>query len=261
MTHHQHWRLISWNVNGLRAVAKKGFPEWFSIEKPDILCLQETKAHPDQIPPEIKNFNGYESNFNWAVKKGYSGVATFAQSAPIKIESSIGNPSYDQEGRVLIHQYPLFTLFNVYFPNGKQSPERLAYKMSFYKDFLKLLNAYGKKGQKNFVICGDVNTAHKEIDLARPKENSKISGFLPQERAWIDELLANGYLDTFRVFEKGPNHYTWWDMQSRARERNVGWRIDYFFISATLEPNLKKASIMPHVMGSDHCPVSIELTF
>ncbi|MEK6543076.1 MAG: exodeoxyribonuclease III, partial [Elusimicrobiota bacterium] len=154
-----------------------------------------------------------------------------------------------------------FTLFNVYFPNGKASPERLDFKMAFYRDFLRLLERYRKDGRKDLVICGDVNTAHKEIDLARPKENSKISGFLPQERAWIDELLAAGFIDTFREFEPGPGHYSWWDMQSRARERNVGWRIDYFFISEPLRKNLKHAFILPEVYGSDHCPVGIELAF
>ncbi|MEK7746831.1 MAG: exodeoxyribonuclease III, partial [Elusimicrobiota bacterium] len=181
--------------------------------------------------------------------------------APDAVERGMGKPEYDREGRVLAHRFPEFTLFNVYFPNGKAKPERLDYKMRFYRDFLKMLKARVKKGEKNLVVCGDVNTAHREIDLARPKENSGVSGFLPQERAWIDELLEAGFIDTLRVFETGPGHYTWWDLQTRARERNVGWRIDYFFASEALRSNLKKARIRPEVMGSDHCPVELELAF
>src|SRR6185295_8469241 len=178
---------------------------------------------------------------------------------PKEVEKGLGIERYDREGRVLVHKFPEFTLFNVYFPNGKRSEERLEYKMSFYRDFLKELNMYKKRGDKRLIVCGDVNTAHKEIDLSRPKENSNISGFLPQERAWIDQVLEDGFVDCFREFEKGPEHYTWWDQQSRARERNVGWRIDYFFVSEELRPRLKKAFILPQVMGSDHCPVGIEL--
>ncbi len=253
------WRLLSWNVNGIRAVAKKGFFDWFAKAKPDVLCLQETKAHPEQLAKELLEIDGYNSSFHWAEKRGYSGVAIYAGERPAKVLPSMGDPRYDGEGRVLVHTYPSFTLFNVYFPNGKSRPERLAYKMDFYKDFLKLLRTYRESGQKNLIVCGDVNTAHKEIDLARPKENSKISGFLPEERAWIDELLADGFHDTFRLFEAGPENYTWWDQQSRARERNVGWRIDYFFVSDPLKARLKKAFILPEVMGSDHCPVGIDL--
>jgi exodeoxyribonuclease-3 len=175
------------------------------------------------------------------------------------MERGFGTPVYDREGRVLVTRFPEFSLYNVYFPNGKASPERLAYKMSFYRDFLKHLEKRRKAGDKPAVICGDVNTAHREIDLARPKENRTTSGFLPEECAWIDELLAAGYVDTFREFEKGPDHYSWWDMQSRARERNVGWRIDYFFVSQELKGALRSAFIWPEVQGSDHCPVGIDL--
>lgn len=227
--------------------------------KPDVLCLQETKASPDQLDAATLSVTGYQPEFHWAEKKGYSGVGTYTRHAPSRISKGWGEPRYDSEGRVLIHEYPGFTLFNVYFPNGKRDDIRLAYKMDFYRDFLNLLKEYRKKGKKNLVICGDVNTAHKEIDLARPKENSKISGFLPQERAWIDELVSEGFVDTFRYFEPGPDHYTWWDMQTRARERNVGWRIDYFFVSEPLKPALKSAFILSNVYGSDHCPVGIEL--
>ena len=252
-------KLISWNVNGVRAVAKKGLLDWFKREKPDLLCLQETKAMPEQLDASLLEIPGYKAEWNWAEKKGYSGVATYS-GAPVKeFTRGCGVAEYDREGRVLVSHHKDFTLFNVYFPNGKASPERLAFKMRFYEDFLKLMNQYRKKGQKRLVVCGDVNTAHREIDLARPKENRKISGFLPEECAWIDKMLEAGFVDTFREFEKGPNHYSWWDMQSRARERNVGWRIDYFFVSEELKPSLKRAFILPEVMGSDHCPVGIEL--
>lgn len=252
-------RLLSWNVNGVRAAAKKGLLEWFGKEKPDALCLQETKAAPEQLGPELREPPGYRAEWDWAEKKGYSGVVTYARPSPRESRRGMGAPQYDREGRVVTSVFPEFTLFNVYFPNGKASPERLAYKMAFYEDFLKLLERCKKRGERNLVICGDVNTAHKPIDLARPKENEKISGFLPQERAWLDKLVAAGFVDTFREFEKGPGHYSWWDQLTRARDRNVGWRIDYFFVSAPLRPALKKAFILPEVMGSDHCPVGIEL--
>ncbi len=257
------WKILSWNVNGLRAVARKGFfHPLFVQQEPAIVCLQETKAHPDQLGEEIKNISGYRSSFAWAQKKGYSGVATFTREPPLQEIVGTGQERYDQEGRVLIHVYPEFVLFNAYFPNGKQRPERFAFKMAFYRDFLKLIKAYrARVGHDRFVICGDVNTAHKEIDLAHPKENAKSSGFLPEERSWIDEFLADGFVDTFRCFVGDPGHYTWWDMLTRARERNVGWRIDYFFISESLKPHLKKAFILSDVYGSDHCPIGISLTF
>jgi len=254
-------RLMSWNVNGIRAVERKGFLDWFAKEAPDVLCLQETKAEPEQLGDALKNVPGYAAEFCWGEKKGYSGVATYSRRPGQKIERGFGGAEFDREGRILIHRFPEFTLFNVYFPNGKQRQERLDYKIRFYDKCLKVLRALKKKGEKNLVVCGDVNTAHKEIDLARPKENRKISGFLPEECAWIDRLLDAGFIDTFRVFEPGPGHYSWWDMQSRARERNVGWRIDYFFVSDAMRPHLKSASIRPEVQGSDHCPVEITLAF
>ena len=255
------YRLLSCNVNGLRAAGRKGFVDWAKKEKADLLCLQETKAEPGQLDEGLRSIPGYAAEFVSAAKKGYSGVGIYSRKAPDSVERGMGKPEYDREGRVLAHRFPEFTLFNVYFPNGKARPERLDYKMRFYRDFLKLLKARVRKGEKNLVVCGDVNTAHKEIDLARPKENSDVSGFLPQERAWIDELLDAGFIDTLRVFETGPGQYTWWDLITRARERNVGWRIDYFFASEALRSNLKKARIRPEVMGSDHCPVELELAF
>jgi len=253
-------KLLSWNVNGIRAVYKKGFLDWFKKEKPDILCLQETKAMKEQLSDDLLNVNGYTSYFSSAERKGYSGTATYTKFDPLKVSNGIGIKKFDNEGRFLITEFDEFILFNIYFPNGKAKKERLQYKMDFYETFLKHLKKLLKQDKK-IVICGDVNTAHKEIDLARPKENEKISGFLPEEREWIDKLLKTGFIDTLRVFNQKPEQYTWWDMMTRARDRNVGWRIDYFFISENVKDNLKKAFILPEVMGSDHCPVGIELKF
>ncbi|MCH9028143.1 MAG: exodeoxyribonuclease III [Bacteroidetes bacterium] len=253
-------RILSWNVNGIRAAYKKGLLNWFSKEKPDILCVQETKAMKEQLPDDLINVNGYASYFSSAERKGYSGTATYTKVNPVKVVNGIGIKKFDSEGRFLVTDFTDFILFNIYFPNGKAKEERLQYKMDFYEAFLKHLKKLLKQDKK-IVICGDVNTAHKEIDLARPKENEKISGFLPEEREWIDKLLEAGFIDTFRKFNQKPEQYTWWDMMTRARDRNVGWRIDYFFISDNLKDNLKNALILPEVMGSDHCPVGIELKF
>ena len=252
-------KLICWNVNGVRAVAKKGFLEWLKKESPDILCLQETKASPDNLTKELLEPPGYQTFWDYGERKGYSGVATFSKVQPLKVEKSFGASEFDTEGRILIAEYPEFTLCNIYFPNGKQGDIRLNYKMDFYEAFFNYVEARRRKGDK-LIICGDVNTAHTEIDLAHPKENSKISGFLPTERAWLDKLVAHGYIDTFRYFHKEPGQYSWWDMKTGARARNVGWRIDYFFITENLVGNMEKAYIMPEVMGSDHCPIALVLT-
>lgn len=251
-------KLISWNVNGIRAVYKKGFYQWFVSEKPDILCLQETKATSDQFPDELQNVEGYSVYFAEAEKKGYSGVALYSKVKPEKIETGFGIQRFDTEGRILIAYYDAFVLYNIYFPNGKASKERLQYKMEFYDAFLEHAENLRKKG-KSIVMCGDVNTAHTEIDLARPKENENVSGFLPEERAWIDTFIAHGYTDTFRLFIKEGGHYSWWDYKTKARERNIGWRIDYFFVSNDLVPKVKDAFILDKVEGSDHCPVGIIL--
>jgi len=256
----RNYRLLSWNVNGIRAISKKGFLEWFKKENPDILCLQETKAHPEQLTDELKDVYGYKSHFSSAEKKGYSGVVTYTNEKPINIQHGIGINKFDSEGRFIITEFNDFILFNIYFPNGKASKERLQYKMDFYNAFLKHCKKLLKQGEK-IVVCGDVNTAHEEIDLARPKENSNTSGFLPEERKWIDKFISAGFIDTFRMFNKEPENYTWWDMITRARERNVGWRIDYFYASENLKNNIKSASIHSAVMGSDHCPIELELKF
>lgn len=253
--------LYSWNVNGVRAVLKKGFLEWFKKTQADILCLQESKAQIEQLGFELTQIPDYEAYFASAKKAGYSGTITYSKIKPNSVQLGLNKEIFDQEGRVIITRYPQFILFNIYFPNGKASPERLQYKLDFYHfllDYLKKL----QKTEKNIIICGDVNTAHQEIDLARPKANEKISGFLAEERAWIDELLANGFVDSYRYLHpEQKDAYTWWSLRSGARQRNVGWRIDYFFISDNLKKNLKKAEIHPEVLGSDHCPISIELAF
>ncbi len=252
-------KLISWNVNGIRAAYKKGFLDWMKKENPDILCIQETKAHEEQLADELKNVKGYHSYFCSGERKGYSGVAVYTKEKPISIKKGFGIEKFDNEGRILILEYPHFTLFNIYYPNGKARAERLQYKMEFYDAFLAYVNKLKKKGKK-IIICGDVNTAHKEIDLARPKENSKVSGFLPEEREWIDKFLGHGYIDTFRMFNQEPQNYTWWDQVTRARERNVGWRIDYFYVNEEFKDNVKEAFILSEVMGSDHCPIGIKIS-
>ena len=251
--------ILSWNVNGLRSVGKKGFSEWLQKVKPEILCMQETKASPGQLTKELREIPGYKSYFSSAQKKGYSGVAIYTNEEPLSIKYGMDIERFDNEGRIIIAEYDEFFIFNVYFPNGKQSSDRLTYKMEFYDSFLETMNNYLCKG-KGLIVCGDVNTAHTEIDLARPKENEKVSGFLPEERAWIDRFLASGFADTFRMFVKEGGHYTWWDMKSGARARNVGWRIDYFFSDKAFSSRIKSAFILQDVMGSDHCPVGIEIS-
>ncbi|GBD90688.1 MAG TPA: exodeoxyribonuclease III [Candidatus Pacearchaeota archaeon] len=250
--------LLSWNVNGIRAVAKKGFHEWLKQTDPDILCIQETKAWEEQLDKSLTNIKDYHSYFAEAYKKGYSGVAVYSKEKPISVKKGIGIEEFNREGRILIAEYPEFLLFNIYFPNGKARAERLKYKLDFYEAFQKHVVKLKKQG-KRIIICGDVNTAHKEIDLARPKPNSKVSGFLPEERAWMDRFFTEGFIDTLRMFNNNPEVYTWWDVMTRARDRNVGWRIDYFFVSDNLKDNVTDAFTLPNVMGSDHCPVGIEI--
>lgn len=253
-------KILSWNVNGLRAVAKKGaFSSIFEVD-PDIICLQETKAHPEQLPEEVRSPAGYFSYFDHSkIKKGYSGVAIYSKIKPEKIEYGIGIPKFDDEGRTLVAYFKDFVLLSVYFPNGGGGPERLAYKLEYYDAFLKFIEKLSKAGKK-VIFCGDVNTAHTEIDLARPKENEESTGFLPQERAWISKVIKNGYIDIFRtLYPKKTDVYTYWDMKTFARDRNVGWRIDYFFISSDLKDRVKKAEILDNIFGSDHCPITLEL--
>lgn len=251
-------KILSWNVNGLRAAYKKGFMDVFTTQKPDILCIQETKSKEEQLPSVLRHVAGYKAYFSSAEKKGYSGVAMYTKVEPLEVSYRLGYEKFDVEGRVIASDFGKFILLNVYFPNGKASRERLDFKMEFYNIFLNHLDNLKSQGKK-IIVCGDVNTAHKEIDLARPKENEKVSGFLPQERAWIDMLIDHGYVDTFRIFNDQPGQYTWWDMKTKARERNVGWRIDYFFVSDNLKDNVVSSFILPEITGSDHCPIGLEL--
>ncbi len=251
-------RILSWNVNGIRALAARGFLDWLQRESPDILCLQETKATPEQLIDAVREPKGYYAYWNYPQRKGYGGVATFLREKPASVQTGFGIPELDIEGRLILTEHPYFKLFNVYFPNGKKDDIRLKYKLDFYDAFYDFIEPLRRKGER-FIICGDFNTAHKEIDIARPKQNEKFSGFLPIERAWMDELVASGYVDTFRHFNKEPNHYTWWDLKTGARERNVGWRIDYLFITENLLEAVAKAYILPEVRGSDHCPIGIDL--
>ncbi|MBI4118042.1 MAG: exodeoxyribonuclease III [Parcubacteria group bacterium] len=253
-------KLLSWNVNGLRSVHRNGYWPAFLKEAPDIFCFQETKAEVEQLPLEVRDVPGYFSYFSSSkIKKGYSGVATYTKKEPDKVEYGMGIERFDSEGRLLAVYFGKTVLFNVYFPNGGGGPERLAYKFDFYDAFLEHIEALRNDGYK-IIFCGDVNTAHEAIDLARPKENEMNTGFLPEERAWIDGVVNHGYLDTFRLLHpRDAGAYSYWDMKTRARDRNVGWRIDYFFISSNLRPRLKDAFILPNILGSDHAPVGIDI--
>lgn len=251
-------RLLSWNVNGIRGVQKKGFLEWLEKESPDILCLQEIKAQPDNLETCLTEPPGYTSYWNCAQRKGYSGVAVYTKERATSVELTMGIERFDVEGRFLRLDFPDFILFNVYFPNGKMGPERLRYKMEFYDAFLSMLQEL-RKEQPRLMFVGDVNTAHNEIDLARPKANEKVSGFLPIERQWMDKVVSEGYVDTFRHSYPDAAQYSWWDLKSGARQRNVGWRIDYVFVTKEMLASVKRAYIMTEVMGSDHCPVGVDL--
>jgi exodeoxyribonuclease-3 len=252
---------ISWNVNGVRSVERKGFIDWLVKSDYDVVGLQETKVADHAILSEaLRRPAGYRSYWHGAKEKlGYSGVAVFTKKEPKSVRLDFGQTILSGEGRVLELDYGDILFLNVYFPNGKASPARLEYKLTFYREFLRYIKNLQANG-RSIIFCGDVNTAHHEIDLAHPRENEKISGFLPSERAWLDEVETAGFVDSFRHFSNAPGQYTWWDQKTHARERNVGWRIDYFFISTDLLPRLKRAFILPDVLGSDHCPVGIELT-
>jgi exodeoxyribonuclease-3 len=249
-------KLISWNVNGLRAVLKKNFLEFLAAGRPDVLCLQETKCTPDQV--EQLWPRDYTTYWNCAEKKGYSGTAIFTKERPLKVTPHIGVTKHDNEGRVLTVEYRDFFLVNVYVPNSKRGLERLPYRQVWDRDFLRYLKKLEKK--KPVIFCGDLNVAHTEIDLANPGANTHNHGFTIEERNGFSAFVEAGFVDTFREFEKGGRHYTWWSPMSGARSRNVGWRIDYFLISKSLRPRLKSAFILQEVLGSDHCPVGIEIS-
>lgn len=251
--------LFSWNVNGLRAAAGKGFLRWLQTAHPAVLGVQETKCHPDQLEPEVRRPDGYFSYFASAERKGYSGVALYSRVEPRAVHSGIGIADYDSEGRTIIAEYDEFVLIIAYFPNGSRDHSRVPYKMAYKQHFLEICNELRRQG-KRVVFCGDVNTAHNEIDLARPRQNQNTTGFLRLERDWIDEVISHGYVDTFRDrYPERNGAYSWWSYIGAARTRNVGWRLDYFFVSDDLQPLVVDAAIHSEVMGSDHCPVSLTL--
>lgn len=252
------YKFISWNVNGIRAVDKKKALKWVDDAKIDILALQEIKAQKEQIPDTVFNREYKNILVNSSSRKGQSGTALYSD---IEFNFSCNAPHVDilKEGRINEFHFENIAFFNVYFPNGQSKEERLVYKMEFYDRFLEHIENLRKKG-KSIIICGDVNTAHKEIDLARPKANMETSGFLPMERAWIDKLLNHGYIDTFRYVHKDKtDSYSWWSYRANARANNVGWRIDYFYVSDDLKENIKDAYILSNIHGSDHCPIGLEI--
>ena len=251
-------KLLSWNVNGIRAAVKKGFLEYLEDQNPEIICIQETKAHKEQLTSEILEDHGYFTYWHSGQKKGYSGVATFCKEEPLYIQEGIGIKKYDDEGRVLITEHNKFLLYNIYFPNGQKNEERLKYKLDFYDDLLPIINDQVESGN-NVIVTGDWNTAHRPIDLARPNENKNTSGFMPIEREKVDEYIFNGWVDTFRLFHEEGGRYSWWTYRFGARDRNIGWRIDYFFVNEGMVEICTDADIHQNIFGSDHCPVSLIL--
>jgi exodeoxyribonuclease-3 len=250
-------RITTWNVNGLRAALGKGLWSWVEKEAPDVLCLQEIKTRPEQIAEQyLSQFNLHQVYWNPAEKPGYSGVATFTKQVPIAVDSGIGFKQFDQEGRVIKVRYPEFNLFNVYFPSGQRGQDRVEFKLEFYASLLEILDSLHHSGER-IIVCGDFNTAHTEIDLRHPKANQKTSGFLPEERAWIDTYLSHGLVDIYRRLYPDRVEYTWWTYLMNARKNNVGWRLDYFMISDALIPYVRDVVIHGDILGSDHCPVSL----
>ncbi len=248
-------KLVSWNVNGLRAVLRKNFLEVLEAEKPDVLCLQETKCREADLEPVWPK--GYRAYFSEAEKKGYSGTLLLSKREPLGVTRGMGVPEHDAEGRILTAEYADFFLVNVYVPNSKRDLSRLPYRQQWDRDFLKYLRRLEKT--KPVVFCGDLNVAHTELDLTNPKANQHNHGFTQEERSGFDAFLKAGFIDSFREFESGGGHYTWWSVIGNARAKNVGWRLDYFLLSRALRPRLKRAFIRSEVLGSDHCPVGIEL--
>ena len=254
-------KLISWNVNGIRAVSKKEeFWSWFENTDADIINFQEVRADIEKIPKKLLKIEGYDTHFNEAEKKGYSGVGTYTKIEPETVIKGLGIEELDKEGRVLRVEYPDFTLFNIYFPNSGMEAKRLDYKIAFCDALLEILVELKNQG-KNVVITGDYNIAHNPIDVYNPSNCEGKSGYLPEERAWLDQLEEAGFVDTFRMFDDGENNFTWWSYRTRARERNAGWRLDYFYVNEEIKDKVKSAEILDHVFGSDHCPVSLELDF
>ncbi|WP_374688465.1 exodeoxyribonuclease III [Promineifilum sp.] len=252
--------LYSWNVNGLRAVHRKGiFLEWLAAAQPDILGIQETKCHPDQLDDALRAPPGYHTYWASSARPGYSGVALYTRREPVTVAAGLGIDAYDLEGRTLVADFGDFVFITAYFPNGSRDHSRVPFKMQYNADFLDYIDALRAAGRP-LIFCGDVNTSHQEIDLARPRQNRHTTGFLSIEREWIDRVVAGGYVDTFRArYPDTAGAYTWWSQVTGSRDKNVGWRLDYFFVSPDLWPRVAGAAIHPEVMGSDHCPVSLIL--
>ncbi|MBN1120177.1 MAG: exodeoxyribonuclease III [Anaerolineae bacterium] len=251
--------LYSWNVNGIRAAQNKGLLDWFNETQPDILGVQETKAHPDQLDEELRNPPGYFTYWAAAERKGYSGVGLYSKVEPKSVQIGLGIEDYDSEGRTIVAEYDDFVFITAYFPNGGRDHSRVPFKMQYKAAFLDFCNQLRADG-KPVIFCGDVNTAHNPIDLARPKQNEKTTGFLPEERVWIDQIVEEGYVDIYRALNPDQEGaYSWWSYRGGARERNVGWRIDYFFITPDLRDRVAGAAIHADVTGSDHCPISLTL--
>jgi exodeoxyribonuclease III len=251
-------RIITYNVNGIRSAVKKGFTDWLNTNPADIICLQEIKAHKEDVPESEIKATGYDVYSFSAQKKGYSGVAVLTKIKPDKVEYGNGIMQSDAEGRVLRLDFGEVTLVNAYFPSGTSGEDRQTYKYQWLNEFYAYINDL-KKTRPKMVVCGDYNICHQPIDIHDPVRNKNYTGFLPDERAWMDKLFTNGYIDTFRHFNKDPHHYTWWSAFAGAREKNKGWRIDYINVSEALQPALKHAEILPHIKHSDHCPVFLEL--
>ncbi len=253
-------KIYSYNLNGIRAAIKKGLLEWMKQENPDILCVQETKAQEDQIDKATFEELGYHTYWHSAVKKGYSGVGILTKVKPDKVVYGIGEEKYDNEGRVIRADYGDITLINIYHPSGTSGQERQDFKMEWLEFFLGWVNDL-RKERPYLIVTGDLNIAHKEIDIHDPVGNAKNSGFLPEEREWVDRFLATGFVDTFRLFHTEPHRYSWWTYRFKARERNKGWRIDYFFVTENLVEKVKDADILDNVVHSDHCPIMLEIDF
>lgn len=251
-------KIISFNVNGIRAAMSKGLVEWLTMENPDVLCLQETKAQPEQIDLDPLKEAGYHAYFHSAVKKGYSGVAILAKTEPDQLVIGMNHPAYDAEGRILRADWGDVSVLSAYFPSGSQGDERQAFKMQFLADFLPWLTDL-RTERPQLILSGDLNICHKPIDINHPEKHQKSSGFLPDERAWMDELERSGMVDTFRVFDSSSHKYSWWSYRSGARQKNLGWRIDYHWASQNLVDKLLSAGILSDVNFSDHCPVVLEL--
>ncbi|HQO09911.1 MAG TPA: exodeoxyribonuclease III [Clostridiales bacterium] len=251
-------KVYSWNVNGLRAVAKKSFFDWIAYESPDILFLQETKLQEETLPPELKNIENYHSYFSHAEKKGYSGTGVYTKKEPDEVSYGMGIKEFDSEGRIVKLRFGKVIMFNIYFPNGQMNEDRLKYKLDFYDALLDHLEALRKQGY-SLLISGDYNTAHNEIDLKNAKANENYSGFLRIERDWLDKLVKTGYVDTFRTLYPDKVQYSWWSYRFNARKNNTGWRIDYHFVNKEFFPKVKDSYIMNDVYGSDHCPIVVEL--